>query len=400
VTNFLGGRMAIPTNFLETNAPLWQSILANAGITVPDTRDWASTYVVDRYIPAVYAMANIDTTLGGMGLRGNIGARYERTKQVVTANLTSSTDSSAALLGTQKIRQDYGNLLPSASFALDLTSRLVARVALAKVLVRPLLNNQTQMADTFTTDNTGPRPSVSVSAGEARLKPLTANQADISFEYYHGQGNSISLAGFYKAVKNGTFTQFYCPDSFDGVSLNGQVGNCTSTDGRTDYNFSRKLNDDSVIHIKGVELAASESFDAFLPVNGFGVTGNVTVVSADSPALGTGFNLRDLSKLTWNLTPYWEDRMFSVRLSINHRSSYKQDAASSFFVDGGQIHTVRARTQLDLALGVAPTEWLGFTAGVINLNNTKEEAYQTNADTFQMTSLTGRTFYASATARF
>ncbi|MBW6531837.1 TonB-dependent receptor [Sphingomonas sp. RRHST34] len=400
VTNFLGGRMAIPTNFLETNAPLWQSILAKAGITVPDTRDWANTYVVDRYIPAVYAMANIDTTLGSMGLRGNIGARYERTKQVVTANLTSSTDSSAALLGTQKIRQDYGNLLPSASFALDVTSRLVARVALAKVLVRPLLNNQTQMADTLTTDNTGPRPSVSVSAGEARLKPLTANQADLSFEYYHGQGNSISLAGFYKAVKNGTFTQFYCPDSFDGVTLNGQVGNCTSADGRTDYNFSRKLNDDSVIHIKGVELAATESFDAFLPVDGFGVTGNVTVVSADSPALGTGFNLRDLSKLTWNLTPYWEDRIFSVRLSINHRSSYKQDAASSFFVDGGQIHTVRARTQLDLALGVAPTEWLGFTAGVINLNNTREEAYQTTADTFQMTSLTGRTFYASATARF
>lgn len=400
VTNFLGSRMAIPTTFRETNAPLWQSILASKGITVPDVRDWANSYVVDRYIPAVYAMANVDTSVGGMALRGNLGVRYEHTHQNVQSNLTAGTDSSSPLLGTQHVVQDYGNVLPSATFALDLTNRLVARVAAAKVLVRPLLNSQTQMADTFVTDNTGIRPSVSVSNGESRLKPLTANQADISLEYYYGRGNSISIAGFYKAVKNGTFTQFYCPTAFNGVTLNGQVGNCQSADGTTDYNFSRKLNDNSVIHIKGVEVAASQSFDDFLPVKGFGATGNVTVVDADSPALGTGFNLRDLSKLTWNLTPYWENQMFSVRLSVNHRSSYKQDASTSFFVDGGQIHTVRSRTQLDLALGFTPTKWLGFTGGIINLNNTREEAYQTTADTFQMTSLTGRTFYLSATAKF
>ncbi|RZF65031.1 TonB-dependent receptor [Sphingomonas populi] len=400
VTNFLDGKIGIPNSFLETNAPLWQSILASKGFTVPDVRDWANSYRVDRYIPAVYAMANIGTTLFGKTLRGNVGVRYEHTHQNVTSNLTAGTDSSSPLLGTQHVIQDYGNVLPSASFALDLTPKLVARLALAKVLVRPLLNSQTQMADTFVTDNTGIRPSVSVSNGESRLKPLTANQADISLEYYYGRGNSISIAGFYKAVKNGTFTQFYCPTSFNGVTLNGQVGGCTSADGKTDYNFSRKLNDNSVIHVKGVEFAASQSFDDFLPLKGFGATGNVTVVDADSPALGTGFNLRDLSKLTWNLTPYWENEMFSVRLSVNHRSSYKQDASTSFFVDGGQIHTVRARTQMDLALGFSPTKFLSFTGGIINLNNTHEDAYQTTEDTFQMASQTGRTFYLSATARF
>lgn len=400
VTNFLDGKIGIPDSFLETNAPLWQSILASKGITVPDVRDFANSYRVDRYIPSVYAMANVDTVVFGKTLRGNLGARYEHTHQNVSSNLTAGTDSGSALLSKQNVIQDYGNVLPSASFALDLTNRLVARVAVAKVLVRPLLNSQTQMADTFVTDNTGIRPSVSVSNGESRLKPLTANQADISLEYYYGRGNSISVAGFYKAVKNGTFTQFYCPTSFNGVTLNGQVGNCQSADGGTDYNFSRKLNDNSVIHIKGAEVAASQSFDDFLPLKGFGATGNVTVVDADSPALGTGFNLRDLSKLTWNLTPYWENQMFSVRLSINHRSAYKQDASTSFFVDGGQIHTVRARTQFDLATGFTPTKYLSFTGGIINLNNTHEDAYQTTADTFQLASRTGRTYYLSATARF
>lgn len=400
VTNFLGGSMGLPSSFLSVNAPLWQSVLAQKGYTVPDTRDWPNTYRVDRYIPSVYGMFNIEGDIGGKRLRGNIGVRYEHTHQNVTTSITNGTDSNAVLIGQEHIVQDYGNVLPSASFALDLTPKLVARLALAKVLVRPLLNSQTQMADTITTDTTSSRPSVSVAQGESRLKPLTANQADISLEYYHGAGNSVSLAGFYKAVKNGTFTQFYCPTSFDGVTLNGQTTNCQSADLKTDYSFSRVLNDSSTIHIKGVEFSASENFDPFLPLKGFGVTGNITYVDADSPAAGTGFHLRDLSKLTWNLTPYWENEMFSVRFSVNHRSSYQQDAADSFFVNGGEIHTVRARTQMDLALGFSPTKFLSFTGGIINLNNTHEDAYQTTENTFQLASQTGRTFYLSATARF
>jgi TonB-dependent receptor len=400
VTNFLGNSMGIPSTFLSVNAPLWQSVLAQHGITVPDTRDWPSTYRVDRYIPSVYAMLNIEGDLFGKRLRGNIGVRYEHTHQNVTTSLTNGTDSSATLIGQEHVVQDYGNVLPSASFALDLTPKLVARLALAKVLVRPLLNSQTQMADTISTSTSSSRPSVSVAQGESRLKPLTANQVDISLEYYHGAGNSISLAGFYKAVKNGTFTQFYCPSSFNGVALNGQTTNCQSADLTTDYSFSRVLNDSSTIHIKGVEFSASESLDPLLPLKGFGLTGNVTYVDADSPAAGTGFHLRDLSKLTWNLTPYWENSLFSVRFSVNHRSSYQQDAADSFFVNGGEVHTVRARTQMDLALGFTPTKFLSFTGGIINLNNTHEDAYQTTGDTFQLASRTGRTFYLSATARF
>jgi len=399
VDNFLGGAMSIPHSFLSVNASKWQSILKEHGITVPDTADWPSTYQVDRYVAAAYAMANIDTMLFGKQLRGNIGVRYEHTHQNVESSVITNVDTGTSTTGLQHVVQDYGNVLPSASFALNLTPKLVARLAAAKVLVRPLLNSQTQMADTITKTTSSLRPSVSVAEGESRLKPLTANQADLSLEYYYGHGNMVSVAGFYKAVKNGTFTQFYCPASFQGVALNGVTSDCESADLKTDYSFSRVLNDNKVIHIKGVEIAASQNFD-FLPVRGFGATGNVTVVDTDSKALGTGFNLRDLSKLTWNLTPYWENDMFSVRLSVNHRSAYKQDASTSFFVNGGLIHTVRARTQMDLALGYTPVHFLNFTAGVINLNNTHEDAYQTNANTFQMASRTGRTFYVSATARF
>ena len=399
VSNFLGNSMSgLPSSFLSINARTWQATLAQHGIDVPATADPSNTYRVDRYIPAAYLMANLDTTLFGKTLRGNLGVRYEHTHQNVTSN---QVDGNNAVLGVTHTIQDYSNVLPSLNLSLDLTQHFVARLAAAKVLVRPLLNANTIMADTITTGvSSGSRPYVSVAYGEQLLKPLTANQVDVSFEYYYGNGNAITLAGFWKGIKNGTYTSYFCPGSYNGVTLTGSAAECTSADGTTDYSFSRVLNDSETINIRGVELGVSQSFDQFLPVKGFGVTGNITVVDPDAVTLGNGFHLRNLSKLTWNLTPYWENQHFSVRLSVNHRSSYEQDYADSFFAGYGYTHVVRARTQMDLALGYTWNKSLSFTAGVINLNNSHEDAYYKNAAVFQMASRTGRNYYLSATTKF
>ena len=398
VTNFLGGAMNIPHAFLSTNASVWQATLAAHGISVPVTADPANSYKVDRYVPSVYLMANVDTTLLGMPLRGNVGVRYEHTHQNVTSNTVNGDGN---LLGVAHTVQNYGNVLPSAAFALDLTNKLVARVAAGKVLVRPLLNSNTNMADTISTGvSSGSRPYVSVAYGEQLLKPLTANQFDVGLEYYYGRGNAITLAGFYKAIKNGTYTQFYCPSSYGNVSLTGNSANCTSADGKTDYSFSRVLNDASVIHVKGMELGISQNFDAWLPVKGFGFTGNLTLVEPDAVTLGNGFHLHNLSKTTWNITPYWENKQYSVRVSVNQRSSYEQDYADSFFAGYGSTHVVKARTQVDLALGYTLNKYLSFNAGILNLNNSHEDAYYKNASIFQMASRTGRNFYFGVTGKF
>ena len=61
---------------------------------------------------------------------------------------------------------------------------------------------------------------------------------------------------------------------------------------------------------------------------------------------------------------------------------------------------VAARTQFDLALGYTPSKHLSFTGGIINLNDSHEDAYYQNTAIFQMASRTGRTFYVSATSKF
>jgi outer membrane receptor protein involved in Fe transport len=113
---------------------------------------------------------------------------------------------------------------------------------------------------------------------------------------------------------------------------------------------------------------------------------------------GQGYRVRNLSKVTWNLTAYWEDEMFSIRASVNQRSAYEQDSSDSFFAREG--HMVRRRTQLDLALGLALGKHVNLAAGVINLNNAREEAYKDFTSRWQMTSVTGRNFYLTGTVRF
>ncbi|MFD2137427.1 hypothetical protein ACFSLT_23675 [Novosphingobium resinovorum] len=101
--------------------------------------------------------------------------------------------------------------------------------------------------------------------------------------------------------------------------------------------------------------------------------------------------------MTWNLVPYWENEHFNIRAAINHRSGYEQNSADSFFAYAG--HVVKARTQVDISGGYSPNEWLSFSAGVINLNNSREEAYYTDSSIWQESSFYGRSFYLSATLK-
>ena len=87
-----------------------------------------------------------------------------------------------------------------------------------------------------------------------------------------------------------------------------------------------------------------------------------------------------------------------MRASLNYRSAYDQNSADSFFAREG--HTVKSRTQIDLSAGYTPDAHLSFTAGVINLNNSREKATYTGNSVWQETSFYGRSFYASASYKF
>lgn len=405
VSGFLDGRFSIPGAWIGPDLDAYDKALAAAGIVVPDIFAPEASYRVDRYMPSVYAMANIDTELGGVPVRGNIGVRYEHTRQKVAGNITGPRadgyDEVQQKIGDYQLTQKYGNVLPSLSLVIEPARTLQVRFAAAKVLVRPIMDSGTSMAQTTSRSaNTFPAgtDTISVDLGQGGLQPLTANQLDLGAEWYFERGSAIAINGFYKWIKNGTFSRLICPGSFNGTTLTSAPGgDCVDASGNI-YDITQTLNDPSTIKLKGFEVSWNQSFDSLLPIDGFGLTANFTRVYPQKLAIGTGYTVRNLSKVTWNITPYWENEQFNIRASINQRSGYDQNSADSFFAREG--HTVRARTQVDLSGGYAPNEHLSFSAGVINLNNSREEAYfNNNPSIWQETSVYGRSFYFSATLK-
>ncbi|WDF74791.1 TonB-dependent receptor [Novosphingobium sp. KACC 22771] len=402
VSGFLNNASGIPNAWVAPDLAAYDKALAAAGITVPEIYAPEASYHVDRYMPSVYGQATIDTEIAGMPLRGNIGLRYEYTTQKVQGNVTGPRSDGysevQAKIGDYRLNQKYGNLLPSLNLVLEPAKAVQVRFAAAKVLVRPIMDSNTSMAQTSSSSVSGGQRTYSIDLGQAGLKALTANQVDLGVEWYYERSSAIAINGFYKWIKNGTYTSLICPSSFNGTALaKNAAGDCADSAGNA-YDITQSLNDPSTIKIKGYEISLNHSFDKMLPVKGFGLIANYTRVIPQKLAVGTGYTVRNLSKVTWNVTPYWENRYFSFRASLNYRSAYDQNSADSFFAREG--HTVLARTQVDLSAGYTPDAHLSFTAGVINLNNSREKANYTGTSVWQESSFYGRSFYASASYKF
>jgi len=397
VDNFLDGADTVDRTWAVPDIIAYRAALAASGIDVPTVFDPTGSYSVSRNISSVYAMANLKGDVFNVPFHGNFGIRYEDTKQLVNGYLASGSNpvnSNVSLVtGTYSTPTDYDNVLPSANFVFNLTPDLLIRAAAAKVLVRPILDTNSNLATTISTGTNSDGVTVNtIALGAATLKPLTANQFDLGIEWYYGDGNGLSLSGFLKDVKNGTYSSLVCPASFDGTALStNSDGDCVSTTGAI-YDITETKNDTSVVKIKGFEINWQQSFDHWLPVKGFGVTSNYTHVEPSSKGT-SGFHLANLSENTFNATGYWENKTFSARLSANYRSAYTQTSAESFFAREG--HTIRGRTLYDLTLGYNINSRLSASFGALNITNEKEEAYKDIASRWQMTSVTGSSYYIS-----
>ncbi|WKL56085.1 TonB-dependent receptor [Asticcacaulis sp. ZE23SCel15] len=398
VDSFLDGEMSVPRGWISADMEAYMAAQAAEGVTVPRAFDPQGSFRVEREVKSVYIMANLKGEVFGREFRGNVGLRNEMTDQTVFGNIASSANnpinSNVRLaVGTYETPKKYSNVLPSANFTFDLAENLLLRVAAAEVLVRPILNSSNPLATTVSTsvDSTG-TTNYAISLGQGDLDPLTAEQLDIGLEWYYGAGNGLSLSAFQKKVKNGTYSTSVCPASYEGATLSrDSSGVCNGSDGAV-YTITQTLNDASIVTIEGFEINWQQSFDMLLPIDGFGVMTNYTHVTPSSSK--TGFKLANLSENTANVTGYWENSTFSARVSANYRSEFDQSSVESFF-SGPLGHTVEARTQVDVNLGYTINEKLSLSFAAMNINNAQEKAYLLDKDRWQMTSVTGPSYYLS-----
>ncbi|WP_447756081.1 TonB-dependent receptor [Sphingopyxis fribergensis] len=335
---------------------------------------------------AAYAMAKFggdSLTIGGIPVSGNIGVRliWTRNDTVGATTLpvpfTASgldcqrgtdpgppprpTASSGCVVTQQEI--DFGNgatvpdttkvnhfhALPSLNIKFDLTDKLVSRFAYSRAMSRPdfgllrnflTINRLTPNLNDFSDDNVTRDPQGNAIAydwqytgqsGNPGLKPITADQFDLTLEYYFGQSSSFTATGFYK--------KFY-----DYIQSGSFLLDITNNGVTEEVRVSRPFNGKGA-SIYGAEVAFQTFFD-FLPapLDGFGVQANYTYVKnngietsnltnetgAGTSGGGISYDtsavkpnaLEGISKHSYNLVGMYEKGILSARVAYNWRSKY------------------------------------------------------------------------------
>ena len=139
-------------------------------------------------ILAGYAKAQLEPILG---LRLDIGARYEDATQIVTPIGFDGQPSGSA--GATLIENDY--FLPGATLTWEIDDALQARLAASRTIARP------QFRELIFQTYNDPESNREFS-GNPRLIDSELTNYEARLEYYFGSGSRASVAGFYKDIEN------------------------------------------------------------------------------------------------------------------------------------------------------------------------------------------------------
>ena len=323
-------------------------------------------YDVSEKVMTTYLQANIDQELGSSVLTGNVGVQAIFTDQ-------NSNGASASFIGTnpngspniQGIPRhestDYVDVLPSLNLSLRTPGNFVFRVAVAREIIRPRLDDLRASLSYGTTvgDSGGAVcPAgrlcavVRGDSGNPDLRPWRANAADLTVEKYFGSSGYVALQFFYKDLKSYIYNQAI-PFDFSAYPI-APVGN-DANGLPIIVNYLGTVN--APINGKGGNLYGTE-FAATLPFNtftsaldGFGVTGSVSYTKTKiSPTPGApAEDIPGYSKWVANGTAYFEKWGFNARASARYRSSFVGELSG---FGGNRVRRrARAETIIDAQVG-------------------------------------------------
>ncbi|OOG37521.1 TonB-dependent receptor [Rhodanobacter sp. C05] len=342
--------------------------------------DWSRNYTVEEKVPLAYAKFNIDTTLAGIPLRGNVGVQFVHTDQSSNALQTDGN----TLVGRIAAGASYNNVLPSLNLVAHLGDRQYLRFGLAKTMARGRIDDEkvsTSASVAKVTD--GPAAGQvlwSGSGGNPQLRPYVAVGTDVSWEKYFGEASYVGVAAFHKNLLNYIYNQTVLNYDFSHYTNDtptliptSNIGSFTTPENGTGGKMD------------GLELSGSlEGGLLAHALEGFGVQANYSLTNSSIPTSsisaipGSPSTLPGLSRQVANLTLFYERYGFSVRVAERYRSSFTGEAVALF--DQLGYTKILANRQTDLQLGYAFSggrlDGLSILLQVNNLSNTADSTVQ------------------------
>ena len=352
----------------------------------------SKTWGVEEKVFIAYTKANIDTSVSGIPLRGNLGLQIVNTDQSSTG-YRAGIDSGVVLVNPAKTLSTdgttYTDFLPTLNLAGDLGSGNVLRFGLGQQIARSTLTDLRNSLAAAVDTNAGNATFGHFvgSGGNPHLKPFKAWALDLAYEKYFGNKGYLAAAGFYKKLDSYITTSTNI--AYDYTAYAKELGLTIPPAGPIGT-FTTSVNGNGG-SISGVELAASLPFSlASSALDGFGLTASYANTSSSVglpnliglnpnqqvPTNGT-MPLPGLSKLNTKLMMYYEAWGFSAFVAQNKRSTYVGSVANDSIGGYPTLKYIEGSSWLSAQIGYEVQEGVAKGLGIrLEGNNLNKPTYR------------------------
>ena len=296
---------------------------------------------VREWITGAYGQADFSVDQ----LSGNIGVRFVDNDSTSRGNVANP----AGVFTPVSRSKSWSKLLPSLNTTYEVAQNTLIRFGASQVVARPNYADMTPYTALNDTVRTG-------DGGNPNLDPYKSTNFDLSAEWYLGRDSIIAATLFYKDIGNYILRSTAAEQHFD---VTNRTQNIT-------YQVSRPRNAGSA-ESKGFALQFQRTLGA-----GFGIMANYTYADAEGER---GAELPFNSKHQLNVSPFFENKAFTARVTVAWRDKYFTG------IDRGDMMYTAEYT--DVAASLAYRINKNFTVSLEGMNLLDEE-YFSYANTERM----------------
>jgi TonB-dependent receptor len=392
---FMAPTLALAGGFPGTHLALHQQAASSGNylccfgeITLRDLDADEFTNLQDEKTQAFYLQG--DFAFNGLKypIGGNVGVRVVETEMstrgfVVYPTTVTDTagnrgfDRAPEAIG---VDNDYTNVLPSLNVRMFLRDNLLLRFAGSRALSRPAfgdLQSYRILGASLPSGvglEDGPTLDDFVLTADLfdnpRLEPVTADQLDLSLEWYFNRNGGLAHANLFHKEIDGLISRSFTEEVYGGHT----------------YTVTQPTNNGSG-SLRGFEVGLKKFFDEWRrPFDGFGLDLTYTYIDSDlalqdvSRPVDTdrssygALPFIGISRDAFNLTVLYDHTRFSSRLAYNWRSKFLMGVGQNGFNgDVNGLWRLPVYTddygQLDASVQYHVADWISLSLMGINLAN-------------------------------
>jgi iron complex outermembrane receptor protein len=349
--------------------------------------DLPASYLIKERTWAGYAQFNLE----GPRWRADIGARVVSTK-VSSTGYSASIASIIPRVGTQDNDVNFNDvdavngggsylrLLPAVNFAYDITDGFRIRAAASQAISRPSFGELSPAKDANSAQS---GTFIIYDAGNPNLKPTSADQLDLSLEYYPSNRIALTAAAFYKHITNFVST---VPVDVT-ITPTAQPANQQASFDFVEYQV---INGDSA-KVYGLEVGGQYFLD-----NGLGVQANLTYNHSRATSGDVTTGLPGAIPFSANAKLFYENHGIGAQVSYSYQSrfTYAQSGNLGYLpVKEEAYHEMSASLSYDL------NEHLSVYVQGSNLLDSATKRFNTYSNVPNFYESSGRSYFFGVRAR-